>query len=327
MSFQYQEIRLSDLQNRYGGDNPISLSEYYDGNIVSDNNIPQSGFLSMSMFTTSNAPYGKPHTCFRTNKGFHVDLNTVARWFRAQSNTAPIINESFSNFFYYGFENGSNQTINCIRDGGNDMYDTGNYITVQSSCIGLDSNEIYDRVPYGNVVTEPTHGVLVTAPYTYPHTAMVYIQDETVSLNSSGDAGSDGGGVVGNIDVFSYSTSNGGRYGQVWANINGLASDPSIVDVWYTICSSNWNSTVTSNDDGRKTIDDGNDYSHYVSVGGSNIILCKSLISLSNGNMDIGSNEIAPFLSNLVANMPISITSNNVNVDVRASVAIQSSDD
>ena len=46
-------ISLSDIQEEFGGDNPISLSEYYkDGDYVgsSQSTIPSSGAISFSNF-------------------------------------------------------------------------------------------------------------------------------------------------------------------------------------------------------------------------------------------------------------------------------------
>ena len=53
-------ISMSDIQNEYGGSNPISLSEYYRGGTyvpVHDNTlgIPSSGTISMDDFRGTSA--------------------------------------------------------------------------------------------------------------------------------------------------------------------------------------------------------------------------------------------------------------------------------
>jgi hypothetical protein len=59
---------MTQIQNEFGGSNPISLSEYYRGstrtstvpNVTMNNAIPQSGQISMSQFHGTAAFYGIP---------------------------------------------------------------------------------------------------------------------------------------------------------------------------------------------------------------------------------------------------------------------------
>lgn len=51
-------ISLNDIQNEFGGSNPISLSEYYSGGLyVSDPSIPSSGAIRLSDFYGKSAEY------------------------------------------------------------------------------------------------------------------------------------------------------------------------------------------------------------------------------------------------------------------------------
>lgn len=306
---------LSDLQNQYGGAYPISLSEYYhNGPFVNDSSLPTNGPISFSTYTntgpvlncTSN--YGLNHTCIGTNNGFNINLNNIAAWL---PNTSNYYQDSFSNAYMYEYDDGF-PVPNRINDGGNDMFDGGNYITVTSECIGGTSNEVYSNIPYGDILGEATHGVMVASACNWPHLTIAYAQGDILKIYASGETGSDTYGAVSNIDVQDFSTSNA-RYGSIWTCMNGITSDPSIIDVWFTIASSNWNTVITSVDDQRKTSDTDN-YNHYVGVGGSNFILGKALVALSNGDFtDIPT--MTEFVKRLVYNMPITITPSNVTVN------------
>lgn len=313
---------LSDLQNQYGGSYPISLSEYYHGgSYVNNNAIPDSGTISFSSYVdngptlscTSN--YGLGHTCYGTNNGFNIQLNMISDW---MSNTVPIYEESFSNAYKYLYDYGF-PIPNQISDGGNDMYDGGNKISLASTCIGGETNQPYIDIPYGDILAETTHGVFVASACNWPHLTIAYAQNDTLELTASGNTGSDGGGQVINIPVQQYSTSNN-RYGSIWTCMNGLAGDPSIIDVWFSIGSSNWGTSFTYVADNRKT-NDANNYSHNVTVGGTNIVLCKALIGLSNGAYTDAA-TMTSFVERLVYSMPITITESNVTINHHNDVCV-----
>jgi hypothetical protein len=243
-----------------------------------------------------------------SNNGFNVNLNTIAEWHNT-SNVNPIIDAAFSNFYYYMYD--GNTYVNAIyniSDGGNDMFDGGNYIDIWGNCITGFSN-----ISYGTINTEPTHGFFITPVDTWPNTTLVYVQTGTARINVHGDVGSDGSGFVSN-DQTTYATSNN-RYGTIFYNANGLAGDPSVLDVWFTIENSNWGSLLMTSNDLRKTVDT-NSYSHSVEITGSNYIFAKALISLSNGVMP-DMTIIKDYVMAYVYNIPISVTSSNVNVDNR----------
>lgn len=304
---------LSGLQAQYGGQTPISLSEYYhNGDYVQDNNVPTSGTLSFSMFTGNQGPqlnctsnYALNHTCIHPDSGFHINLNLVDAWL---PNTVALYEESFSNAYKYRYDGGW-PIPNHINDGANDMFDSGNYITIVSDCIGGVSNEPYVGIPYGNLLGTPTHGVLVASACNWPHLSMIYVQNDRAGIAAYGNTGSDGNGAVSNLAVQEYSTSNA-RYGSIWTCFNGLAGDPSIIDVWFTIQNSNWNSVTWEYNDQRKT-DDTNDYNHLVGVAGSNFILAKALVSLSNGELP-DAETMTSFIQKLVYNMPLQTATSNV---------------
>lgn len=305
-------MRLSLIQEHYGGSHPIFLSEYYlqNGYVNSSSYIPEEGNkISFSQFVNEIIAAPQQHVgCLTSNNGFNVNLNTIADW-HTESNLTPLINNSFSNFYMYLYDGYANaNSVTYISDGGNDMFDNGNYIDIWGNCITGFSN-----LSYGTINTEPTHGFYITPADVWPNTTIIYVQKGTSRINIHGDRGSDGNGTVTN-DKASYITSND-RYGDIFYNANGLAVDPSILDVWFTVQNSNWGSRITSSNDQRET-NDANDYTHSVEVGGSNYMFVKTLLSLSNGQVPTTQN-IVDYVASYVYNLPITITSSNINTDNR----------
>lgn len=304
-------MRLSLLQEEYGGDYPISLSEYYVNNqyVNSSSYIPEEGnTLSFSHFM-SDLGITLPHTCLTANNGFNLNLNAIDDWFHNENNILPIIQNNLTNFYFYEFDGSANaNSVNYINDGGGDMFDSGNYIDISGNCITGFSN-----LSYGSKYTEPTHGFYITPTDIWPNTTVAYVQTGTVRINVHGNRGSDGDATITN-DYMQYTTCND-LYGDIYYNASGDAGDPSILDVWFTIQNSNWNSIITSSNDQRETEDD-NLYSHSVEVGGSNYIFVKTLLSLSDGQMP-SSQYVVNYVSSFVENLPLFITASNVNEDNR----------
>jgi microcystin-dependent protein len=197
-----------------------------------------------------------------------------------------------------------------ITDGGQDMYDGGNYISVEGDAISmadLSTNPVQvmgrAAVLYGSLYNKPdgSAGVYVSAVDTYPHIAIAFVQSGTLLLRSFGNAGSDNYGTVANYSA-SYACANG-RTGTFWANINYGTSDPTIADVWFTITHPSWGSAVTNVVDQRKTRDN-NIYNHYVSVTGTNYYFCKALLSVGSGAF-LDQATVTSFLTNYVQNMRV----------------------
>jgi hypothetical protein len=310
-------IRLSTIQNHYGGSDPVYLSEYYlnNGYVNSSSYIPEEGnTISFSHFDYDMNGGAPQHVaCITSNNGFNVNLNTINDW-HTQENLDPLITGAFSNFYQYrydGSSNNSNNAVYFINDGGRDMYDGGNYIDISGNCITE-----FINVAYGTINTEPTHGYYVTPINVWPNTTIVYVQEGTARINIHGNVGSDGDGTVTN-DKTTYTTSND-RYGTIFYNANGEDGDPSILDVWFTIANSNWESILTGSNDQRKTNDD-NNYNHSVGVTGSNYIFVKTLLALSNGVMP-STMDVKNYIEAYVYDLPINITASNVNIDNRIPV-------
>lgn len=319
-------LSLSLIQTRFGGNPPISISEYYNGEgYINSQLVPTQGnaisFSHINTVPLAIQNYGLPHTCFRTNNNFHFNLNNIANWHA--NNSSNIAGQTFSNFYFYEYNNLNNIIVN-INDGGNDMYDGGNFVTIQSECIGSFSNTTYSNIPYGNILPESTHGVYVSSQDTWPHFTFTYFQSDTVKLLAHGNTGSDGSGSVSNILPQTYTTQNG-LSGDIWTCMNGQAGDPSIIDTWFTITKPQWSSVITLSNDQRKQSDD-NDYSHYIEISGSNFVLCKVLFALSNGEYS-DSTTITNFITNMVENLPLTVYTSNVSTPIRNILNNQNYDD
>jgi hypothetical protein len=305
-------MRLSLIQDHFGGASPVSLSEYYlnNGYVSNSSNIPEEGVkISFSHFVSEFGYVPQGHIrCLTSNNGFNINLNALADW-HTTSNLSPLIDATLSNFFSYHYDGFSEANfVSYIQDGQNDMFDSGNYIDVWGNCITEFSN-----LSYGTINTEPTHGFYITTSNVWPNTTIAYVQKGTVGIGVHGDRGSDGSGTITN-DNMNYTTSNN-RYGDIFYNANGLAGDPSILDVWFTIGNSNWGTRITSSNDQRES-SDANDYTQSVEVGGSNYIFVKTLLSLSNGVVP-SSQSIVDYVSTYVYNLPLVITASNINIDNR----------
>ncbi len=311
-------MRLSTIQNHYGGSHPIRLSEYYldNGYVNSSAFIPEEGNkISFSHFNDDmNGGPPQHNACLTSNNGFNVNLNTINTWHTQEQN--PPLTDTFPSFYYYLYDGDEqNNSVHYISDGGgDDMYDGGNYIDISGNCITGFSN-----IAYGTINTEPTHGYYVTPSGIWPNTTVLYVQKGTARINIHGNVGSDGSGTVTN-DKTTYTTSNA-RYGTIFYNANGGTNDPSILDVWFTIENSNWSSRLTGSNDQRKTMDD-NDYSHSVEITGSNYLFVKTLLALSNGVMPV-IQDIRIYIEAYVHDLPITVTASNVNTDNRLPLGVE----
>lgn len=272
-------ISLSNIQTEFGGTAPILFSEYYSGGVNvpgSVSGIPSSGPIFLSNFAGKSKPVA-------------TGLAGLNTWHQTNGSSYTSYITSWYNYTYDGVGN-------YIGDGGYDMYDNGNYLSIEGTMNAA-------NITYGTVVDNGTSGYMVSGNNYRPFIGIAYISSAgTIKWLSTGDIGSDGGGTVSNYSG-TYSCANG-RNGTYWMNVNYNAGDPSVGSLWFTIQSTSWGSTHTGTTDSRKT-SDGNYYSHFVTITGSKIIFAFALLSRSSGQY-IDSTMVTNFLSNYVQNMPIS---------------------
>lgn len=243
-----------------------------------------------------------------------VNLDAVREWAISEE-TGIAFTDAFPDSYLYVYD-ASNYDVTGytmgikfnISDGGGDMFDGGNYISIGGDVFGV--NELPNAVaagsdkavPYGTLYDKPdlTGGIYISSTGVYPHLVMTYTVSGTLLIRVYGNTGSDSDAIVTNFDgVY---TCDNGRTGQYWANINFAAEDHTIGDVWFTITKPEWNSTITNFVDNRKETDT-NNYNQSMSVTGTNYMFCKVLLSRVAG-AEITLDLVERFLSAYVQSMP-----------------------
>lgn len=222
-----------------------------------------------------------------------INLTTFSNWHTANSsNYIRFINR----FYRYAFDGGTNN----ISDGGNDMWDGGNFI-------GLSGFRTAANINYGTLSNTPqsNSGFFLSQANIWPQIAFAYVKSGTITWSNSGDVGSDGSGSFSNFTGV-YTTTNQGRNGQYWVNENYGAVDPTICYVWFTILQPSVGSVVTACNDGRKQ-NVNNTYTQSFGVTGTNLIFSQVLLSRSSGEL-IPTGDVSSFLSNYVQGAQIDIT-------------------
>jgi hypothetical protein len=250
----------------------------------------------MPFFGTIQATFnfGRLQVSSPTGPFSQIDLNTFSNWHRLNASNYT---SNITNFYFYTFDGGAN----FISDGGLDMWDVGNYISLGGFRTAASNN-------YGTVSNTPqtNNGFFISQANVWPQIAFAYVQSGTIIWSNSGDVGSDGSGSFSNFSG-SYTTSgSSGRYGQYWVNENYAAFDPTICYVWFTILNSNYGGAVTSCNDGRKQ-NVNNIYTQFFSVTGSNLCFSQMLLSRSSGAF-IPTADISNYVTNYVANAQIIIS-------------------
>jgi hypothetical protein len=238
-----------------------------------------------------------------------IDLVSFSNWHT--SNASSFFLSNITNAFRYTFDGG----LNNISDGGNDMYDSGNYISFSTTrgttnLLNSQSNN------YGTLsnFTSQNYGFFISQSNVWPQISFAYTNSGTIQWRISGGIGTDNQSASSNSNVSgTYITNNQGRYGSFWANQVYNTSDPSIVMTWFTILQSNLNSAITSCNDNRYNANPPIDpMNQNFTVTGSNYIfgcflLSSRNLSLSRGEL-IPTTQIENFLSNYVTNANIIIS-------------------
>jgi hypothetical protein len=259
--------------------------------------------------------------------GLSVDIAAFDVWFNGVSTANNTYIQNFTNYYMYRFD--VTLPANNISDGGGDMYDGGNKLSIVIDSKAVSETNAY----YGTRLDESDHGYYLSSydakypstTYGWFHTAFVWTQNEDIlTLTSSGNTGTDGSGHIavypnptsGNEQIYldgstsgsvaitralSYNSENG-RHGSYWARIN-YRNDPSIGDLWFTMENDGWGSDVT---DYTATFQkqDLNNYTNNVTVTGENFLLFHVLLSRTSG-VQIPQTEIAAFVEDYVADIDL----------------------
>ncbi len=272
---------------------------------------------------TPNVYTGSSETYFGINNShFFARLsNSLTNFrdfyiFKIGASLNPIIKTGVNSTANYNYENsnGDYQTVesnnfaiidkipimNYIGDGGGDMFDDGNYISI---IVNNGTSDVYniDEGEYGESAQSGQYGYLIGSPNVYPHMSMACVGSgaNTVTLRASGNVGTDGSGEVDNYPEIGdppleYGPTTSGRRGKFWMTVNYGRSDPSIGDLWFTVERDSWSSLTALADDQRKP-DDDNNYNTYITLTGQNFIFCKALLSRTSAQY-IDESDVRNFL-------------------------------
>ena len=197
-------------------------------------------------------------------------------------NTAGDYYNYNSTFYRYNFDGG----VNYIADGGYDLFDDGNYISIAGA-----SNAA--KVNYGTI----GNNYFVSSSNVWPFVLMGSLgtQSNSLRITIAGNVGTDGLGKVAKY-TGSYS------YGRYWTVCNyGLSNRPTELELWFTI--ENKYSSFTLTGDTRRTQDSDN-YNNYVEISGQNVIFAFMLVSKLQG-LYISSSEVRMLLNNVIGVLPL----------------------
>ena len=238
-----------------------------------------------------------------------VDLIALSNWHK--SNSSNLYVNNITNRYFYTFDGGTNN----INDGGNDMYDSGNFISL-STTSGIINVVNAQNINYGTIinVSRDNFGYYVSQSNVWPQISIMYIKSGTAQWRISGGIGTDNQAASSNSNVSgTYTTPTNGRYGSFWVNQIYNTTDPSIVTTWFTILQSDVNSVITSCNDNRYNANPPIDpMNQNFTVTGSNFLF--GCFLLSSRNVPISKGEFIPtaqiqnFISNYVTNAVINIS-------------------
>lgn len=198
----------------------------------------------------------------------YVDLAGFSNWHGANAST--ILDQIQYNYKYI-YDGGNNY----ILDGGRNMFDVGNFVT-------LAGTQTVSTINYGTLsnTSSSSRGYFLSQPNKWPQVGLAYIQSGTIRWDNAGTVGP----ASTQIANFSgtYTTSNQDRYGSYWANQQFGTSSPTICYVWFTIQQSNIGTSISVTDGRNTTAAPPVKYTQYMSVTGSKIIFGQTLLSVYN---------------------------------------------
>ena len=203
-------------------------------------------------------------------------LSSFSNWNSSFAST--IYSTTIQSSYRYLFDGGSNN----ISDGGFDMWDSGNFISLTFSNLRNLSTLNYGAMStFSNPTTGLLGGFYLSPANQWPQTALAYIKNGTIGWTNSGDVGTDGQAASSNSNISGTYICPGGRYGKYWVNQNFNTGDPTICYTWFTIEQSNYGTVITSCNDNRKTAQPpANTYVQHFNLTGCNIIFAQTLLSV-----------------------------------------------
>lgn len=156
------------------------------------------------------------------------------------------------NFFAYNLDNNSYS----ITDGGNDMFDGGNFtapwLRANVNYSQLQTIPVANSVNYANTTTTimDTDFYYVSLGYgTNPDRRPLTVigsrsgSNNAIGFQKAGNAGADGGGFLVANDIYTGNTVNGFTVHSYYRQSYGSATDPAICDLYILLGHPNWDST------------------------------------------------------------------------------------
>lgn len=240
-----------------------------------------------------------------------VDLTALNQWHVL--NASSIYTTYIPNRYLYIFDATGALASTSINDGGFDMFDSANFISISTTrgatnILSINSNlyGILSNIPAQNF------GYFITSRNVWPQVSLAYIKEGSILWRFQGNVGSDGVGNQSNVS--SIYTTTRGFTGRFWANQGFGTPDPTICTTWFTIESTNWNTIISSSNIGWSTTPaPPNIMNQFAQVTGSNFLFGAFLLSARRttptpNGFFISTSFIENFLSNYVENANILVS-------------------
>jgi hypothetical protein len=228
-------------------------------------------------------------------------LSSFSNW--NSTFASSIFSTTLPSSYFYLFDGNSNS----ISDGGNDMWDTGNQISLTFGNLraGLSTLNYGAMSTFSNSATGLQGGFYLSPSNQWPQTGIGYIKNGTIGWTNAGNVGTDGQVGSASVNTSGTYTCKSGRYGSYWVNQNYGANDPSIIYTWYTIQQDDYGTVISSCNDNRKTVQPpANAYVQHFNLTGCNIIFAQTLLSVRRlvpaGGYQVDDRFIQGFLSTFV---------------------------
>lgn len=267
-------------------------------------NISNSGILSLFVSSTSSI------TPVATGSVYQ-QLNIIATYLR--NYTSDLKNPSFFTYFLDGNEY-------QILDGGNDMFDQGNFtapwlrnntsyinqfsIPVPSVALNYSSQSAtitdtnFHYVSLGYVQSTGSFPGGTQNPIYHPLTMLGARNGSgPIGFQKAGNIGADGGGFLVSGTVYSGSVVNGFTTYAFYRQSYGQALDPSICDVYMLLGHPNWNSVFDTVVSSSAAGTQGQGAALYATGSSKDILAITTLLSRPNPNV-IPANDIKTVVDN-----------------------------
>lgn len=284
---------------------PLTLSNTSSQGSFTLSNFNLGGRLSLNNTVTANL--------FPVSGSVYTQINTIMSVLRA--NTGSLRNPNFFTYFLDG-------NSYFILDGGNDMYDAGNY-----TAPWLRNNTSYlnsPNIPTTVASNYASQSVTITDTSFY-YASIGYSQSTgsfpggsqnsifhpltligarsgsgPIGFQKGGNLGADGGGSIVSGSIYSGSVINGFTTYAYYRQTFGQGNDPSVCDVYVLLGHPNWGSvfgTVVSSSVNNTDLNGGTLYA----TGSSSEILAMTTLLSRTGSIAITFNEVRTVVDNYVS--------------------------